>query len=277
MTDARPIGVFDSGVGGLTVLRAIHDLLPRESTIYVGDLAYFPYGPRPLSEVRARARALTGFFQEQDVKALVVACNTATAAAFEDVEGWFGGATVGVVRPGAEEAVAASSQRRIGVLATEGAVRSQAYRTAILDVCPDCEVEQMPLGRLVALVEAGAVDEAETREIINAAVANLIESAGCDTIVLGCTHFPLARAVFDSAVSGRASIIDSAGSTARSLRSLLQAHHLEASSDASPCHRFLATAHADSFVTLAQRLFGEHVEASVVTIELPHVAVPAAS
>ena len=275
MTDTRPIGVFDSGVGGLTVLRAIHDILPGESTIYVGDLAYFPYGPQPLSEVRERARALVEYFSRRDVKALVVACNTATAASIDGVEEWFSGPVVGVVRPGAEEAVDRSSGGRIGVLATEGVVRSLAYSRAILRVCPECEVVQTPLGSLVALVESGAVDSAEARAVVEEAIFGLLDENNCDTIVLGCTHFPLARDLFDRTNAGRAVIVDSAGSTARRLEQVLTESGLLAPSS-KPTHEFLATAHADSFVALARQLFGANVEASVVPIEYSGLSVSSA-
>src|SRR5437868_5472071 len=125
MADARPIGVFDSGVGGLTVLREIHRQLPRESTIYLGDTARCPYGPRPLAEVKQFAFEIMRFFLEREVKLVVIACNTATAAALSDVRKEFAVPVVGVIRPGAEAGALASSNRRIGVVATEGTVQSR--------------------------------------------------------------------------------------------------------------------------------------------------------
>jgi len=265
MSDNRPLGIFDSGVGGLTVLRAIHDLLPAESTIYVGDLAHFPYGPRRRDEVRERSLALTSYLAHRDVKALVIACNTATSAALDDVAERFEGPVVGVVRPGSEEAVRRSQRRSIGVVATEGTVRSEAYINAIRAACPDCRVTEIALGRLVDLVEAGQGHTPETKSLIQDAVDRLIDGHDCDTVVLGCTHFPLVRNEFEAASRGRAEIIDSATSTAGRLRDVLESRDLFSDGRGAE-HEFLTTAHADSFVDQAQRLFGEHIRAQVVSI-----------
>ena len=265
MSDPRPIGMFDSGVGGLTVLRAVHDLLPDESTIYLGDLAHFPYGPKDREEVRTRARAVTEHLAGRDIKALVVACNTATSAAISTVERMVEMPVIGVVRPGAEEAVRKSSRHSIGVVATQGSVQSHAYLAAIQKVCEDCFVREIALGQLVDLIEQGRGDDLETRNLIASVVDELVDRDDCDTIVLGCTHFPLVRREFERASAGRAIIVDSATSTARHLKQILETAEILAG-QTSPTHEFFATAHADSFVTQAQRLFGEHVRASVVDI-----------
>lgn len=274
MTDPRPIGVFDSGVGGLTVLRAVRDVLPGESTIYVGDLAFFPYGPRDQAEVRARALAITGYLANRDVKALVVACNTATSAALPDVEAAFSGPVVGVVRPGADEAVRQSRLGSIGVVATAGTVRSHAYAKAISDRCPECSTSELACGELVGLIESGRAHEVETKSTIQAAVTELIDRRACDTIILGCTHFPLVRDEFERAAAGRAAIVDSAGATVSRLRGVLDEPESHVPAGTSACHEFLVTAHAEGFVRQARNLFGEDIRALVVDIE---AAMPAAT
>ena len=149
MPDPRPVGVFDSGVGGLTVLRAIHDLLPGESTIYLGDVARFPYGPKPQPEIQSRVLELTRYLVDQGVKLLVIACNTATAAALDDVVGAYDLPVIGVIEPGAAEAVAVSRGQVIGVVGTEGTVGSGAYVRTIQRLSPTAEVHQFALTHLV--------------------------------------------------------------------------------------------------------------------------------
>jgi glutamate racemase len=277
MSDSRPIGIFDSGVGGLTVLRAMHDEIPDESTIYVGDLAHFPYGPKEPDEVRQRSCAIASYLETRQIKALVVACNTATSAALEDVEALMDVPVVGVVRPGAEEAVRRSPRHSIGVVATEGSVRSRAYDRAIAAVCPDCRVTEVALGELVDLVESGLGHMVETRALITETVDDLIEGHDCDTIVLGCTHFPLVRGEFERASAGRAKIVDSASSTVRRLHEVLEAADLLAPDGSAVDHEFLSTARRDAFVAQAQRLFGTHVRADVVDVPtLPESIVSAA-
>jgi len=271
VTDDRPLGLFDSGVGGLTVLRAVHDLLPNESTIYVGDLAHFPFGPRPRGEVVDRATALAAYFVDRNVKALVVACNTATSAALSHVERAFPGPVVGVVRPGAEEAVRRSPRHSIGVVATEGTVRSHAYARAIEAVCSDCRVTEISLGELVDLVESGQAQSEVAGSVVSSAVFRLIEGCDCDTIVLGCTHFPLVRRRFEWESAGRAVIVDSATSTASELAALLEQRGL-LSRGTGVSHEFLSTAYADTFVRQARVLFGEDIQASVV--EIPSASEP---
>lgn len=268
MTDSRPVGVFDSGVGGLTVLRAIHDRLPNESTIYVGDLAYFPYGPKPRGEVQERALAIAMQLVRGDVKALVIACNTATSAALPDVEAALDIPVVGVVRPGAVAAIERSASKVIGVVATEGTVGSRAYSDAIRDICPDAQVHQVAAGELVDLVEAGAMRSQDLRVRVRSAVETLVHGRGCDTIILGCTHFPLIREVFEEAAGDGADVVDSAFATAEALESVLDRSDLEAPVHARAEHRFLVTAHATAFVDQARILFGEHVDARRIDVEV---------
>ncbi|MHB8619373.1 MAG: glutamate racemase, partial [Chloroflexota bacterium] len=192
MSDSRPIGGFDSGGGGLTVLREIHRQLPAESTVYLGDTARLPYGSRSLDEVRSFAFEVMRFFLHRDVKMVVLACNTATAAALNDVRKAYSLPVVGVIRPGAEAGTLASRNRRIGVIATEATVRSRSYFDNIKDLNPAAEVWEQACPLLVDLVEAGRAHEPETRVVVGGYLRAL-QGHGVDTLILGCTHYPLLR------------------------------------------------------------------------------------
>ncbi len=266
MTDARPIGVFDSGVGGLTVLRAIHDLLPHESTVYVGDLQFFPYGPRPRKQVRDRAVTIGRFLQARDVKMIVVACNTATSAALQDVTGAVEVMVEGVVEPGAAAAMAASRTKWVGVVATSGTVESQAYIKALTGLCPEVTVHQVACGELVDLIESGAKESSALLDAVKMVVERLVAGEGCDTIILGCTHFPLIRHMFEQLAPAGVSVVDSASATAVAVRGLLRDAGREAPT-VEPEHTFLVSAHAGAFVAQARSLFGEHVQAEVVELD----------
>lgn len=266
MSDPRPIGVFDSGVGGLTVLRAVRDRLPNESTVYAGDLAYFPYGPKHRSEVRDRAVAMFRLLVDEGVKAVVVACNTATSAALNDMQGMTSLPVIGVIEPGAASALAVSRSGSIGVVATEGTCRSKAYVAAIHRSSPDASVHQVACGELVALIEAGALCAPQTNHVVARVTEELLGRYGCDTIILGCTHFPLVKEAFQSAAGPGIAIVDSATSTAQTLATVLSETFGPASGNGLDFHRFLVTGQARGFVDQARALFGEEIAATRVEI-----------
>jgi glutamate racemase len=255
------IGVFDSGVGGLTVLRAIHDRLPNESTIYIGDLAHFPYGPKPQSEVCDRAIAIARYLEGRGVKAIVVACNTATSAAMDEIRLATTVPVVGVVEPGAEAAIQASRSKIVGVVATEGTVRSGAYGRAIMARCPEAQVTELARGDLVGMIEAGAAGSPKMWDAVATPVRELVQVHGCDTIILGCTHFPLLKAEFERAAGEGVSVLDSATATAAAVAEVIHSDR-----DGPTVHEFMVTAQASTFVRQARRLFGEQVTASVVEV-----------
>lgn len=272
MRDPRPIGVFDSGVGGLTVLRAIHDLLPDEPTIYVGDLAYFPYGPKQYSEVVTRAEAITAYLLDQDVKAIVVACNTATAMALPRLRVLTERPVIGVVEPGAAAALAVSRSKAIGVVATAGTVDSGSYVTEVQRLDPRSRVHQVACGELVGLVEAGLMDSIEVRQVIQSAVTHLVVERDCDTLILGCTHFPLVRNVFELVAGPGVHVVDSAATAATAVAGILDEFDLSAPTTEARNHAVYVTAvtaHAGVFASQARTLFGEHVEAVHVDVKSP--------
>jgi glutamate racemase len=276
VSDSRPIGVFDSGVGGLTVLREILRRLPLESTIYLGDNARAPYGVRADDEVRLFSVQALDALVRRDVKALVVACNTSTSVALGDFRRRYDLPVLGVVRPGAAAAALASRNRRVGVIATPATVRSRAYFNAIKDENPAIEVYEHATPNLVPLVEAGKLTGPEVELAIRQAVAPLFgernedgefifplpSSAKIDTLLLGCTHYPLLAGVLRASVGDSVAIVDSATATASSLAELLSVNALEApasTGDAAeaPTHRQLTTGDVAAFRVVAERMFGE--------------------
>jgi len=242
MSDHRPLGVFDSGVGGLTVLREIMRRSPQESTIYLGDNARTPYGVRSDEEVLAFSTQALDALVERDVKAIVVACNTSTAVGLSAFRRRYDLPVLGVIRAGASAAALATRVRRVGVIATPATIRSHAYFQAIKDENPAVEVYEHATPALVPLVESGTLTGPLAEAAIADALAPLLggpDSAGesifprppgatVDTLLLGCTHYPLLRSVIAAAVGDRVAIVDSATATASALSELLIVNALEA-------------------------------------------------
>ena len=242
MTDPRPIGVFDSGVGGLTVLREIVRRLPGESTIYLGDNARAPYGTRTDEEVLAFTRQALDRLVERDVKAVVIACNTSTAVALTDLRRRYPLPILGVIRPGAAAAALATRVRRVGVIATPATVRSHAYFQAIKEEDPAVEVYEHATPALVPMVEAGLLDGPEVEATVRDSLAALLgerdpsgefvfplpPSARIDTLLLGCTHYPLLRPVIQAVAGDGVAVVDSATATASALVDLLAMNGLDA-------------------------------------------------
>jgi glutamate racemase len=291
VSDPRPIGVFDSGVGGLTVLREILRRTPSESTIYLGDNARAPYGTRSDDDVRDFSTQALDALIARDVKAVVVACNTSTAVALGHLRRRYDLPILGVIRPGAMAATLTTRERRVGVIATPATVRSHAYFTAIKDENPAVEVYEHATPALVPMVEAGRLSGPDVERTVRAALAPLLgdrdaagdfvfplpPSARIDTLLLGCTHYPLLRSVIAEVAGPRIAIVDSATATASALAELLGINGLEAPGSsrgtaadaghagheppearhAAPSHVQLTTGDVEAFRTVARRLFGD--------------------
>lgn len=258
--DPRPIAVFDSGVGGLTVLSEIQRRLPAETTIYLGDSAHTPYGPRAADEVRRYTLACAAWLLEQYPKVLVLACNTATAQALPQVRERTAIPVLGVVRPGAVAAAAATRSGHVGVVATAGTVASGAYPAAIGEADPGVVVSQQACPDLVPLVEAGEVVGRRVEDAVAGYVGELRAQDGqLDTLLLGCTHYPLLRPIFERQVGPDVSVVDSAFTTALALEDLLDALQARSGSGTgvppSP-HRVVTTGDAEAFRAVADRVFG---------------------
>ena len=265
MNDA-PIGVFDSGIGGLTVVSAIMTALPNERVVYVGDTARVPYGPKSPETVLRYSRQIAAWLREQHVKAIVIACNTATAHALETLQRECDVPVIGVVQPGAHAAVVATHNHRIGVIGTSGTINSGAYHRAIAAEAPDATVTGLACPLFVPLVEEGWLDHPATRMIANEYLLPMRE-AGVDTLVLGCTHYPLLATVIGDVVGSQVRLVDSAAETARALERVLRDRDLTASATGvAPVHRFVATDAPDAFRRVGQRFIGPVLDRVETTV-----------
>jgi glutamate racemase len=269
-TDA-PIGVFDSGVGGLTVARAILDQLPRESILYVGDTKHSPYGPKPIAEVRAYALEVLDDLVAQGVKALVIACNTASAAMLRDAreryEVAFGIPVVEVIQPAVRAAVRATRNGRVGVIGTAGTIQSRAYDDAF--AAADVELFTRACPRFVEFVEAGVTSGPELFAVAEEYLTPL-KDAGVDTLVLGCTHYPLMSAAIQYVMGPGVRLVSSAEETAADVYGRLVSLGIERSDPTPPRHAFECTGDdKPAFLRLAHRFLGPEVS-HVETFATPH-------
>lgn len=256
-TRARPIAVFDSGVGGLTVLSQIRRRLPAEATIYLGDNARAPYGPRQAEEVRRFTVECVDWLLARDVKLLVLACNTATARALAEVRAAAGVPVIGVVRPGAVAVSAATRSRHVGVIATEGTVESGAYPSAIRQADPRVNVTQRACPDLVPLVESGRLDGDIAEETVRRCLQPLLErEPAIDTLLLGCTHYPLLRPLIERIAGPSVSVVDSAFTAAVAVEDLLDVLDTRAEDRSPVANRILTTGDVQAFTAVAQRVFG---------------------
>jgi glutamate racemase len=258
--DDRAIGMFDSGFGGLTVARAVMDLLPAEDLVYFGDTARYPYGPKSLDEVRAYARQITRLLvDDHDVKLVVVACNTAAAAALDRLRFEFDVPVVGVIHPGVRAAVAVTRNRRVGVIGTVGTIASGAYQRAVEDLRAGVELTCAACPGFVEFVERGETGSEQVRVLARRLLAPVVE-AGVDSLLLGCTHYPfLARTIGD--VMGRGVVlVSSADETAFEVKKLLEETGLVGRSPGAGKHRFVSSGDVGWFRELGQRLLGPELD-----------------
>jgi glutamate racemase len=253
-----PIGIFDSGVGGLTVARAILDQLPNESTLYIGDTARGPYGPRPLAEVREFALETMDFLVEQGVKAIVIACNTASAAMLRDARERYSVPVIEVIQPAVRRAVAATRTGKIGVIGTRATIDSKAYVDAFA-AAPQLHITSIACPLFVEYVERGETSGADITKIAREYLAPVMD-AKVDTLVLGCTHYPLLTGVISYVMGEGVTLVSSAEETAKDLyRTLVENGLLRVQTATPATHRFLATGDAKAFETLARRFLGPEV------------------
>jgi glutamate racemase len=249
--DGRPIGIFDSGAGGLTVLHECLVTLPHEDFVYLGDGARCPYGPRPRSEVSRFAYEIARYLEAQGVKLIVAACNSATAAALPELQERLEVPIVGVLLPEAHAAVQATRNRRIGLLATQATVASGRYETAIATLDAGAELVPVACPRLVPLIESGA-GTADVQDAVREYAAPLKE-AGVDTVILGCTHYPLIRPVFERVFGRGTTLVFSADETAREVAETLVRKGIDNDPNREGAARFLTTGSPDDFRALGER------------------------
>src|ERR1700724_908951 len=251
MSDVRPIGVFDSGLGVLTVVKALRDLLPNESISYLGDTARVPYGPKSPETVQRYAIELADMLVKRDAKALVVACNTVSSVALPALMKNFPVPVIGVIEPGARAALAASRNRRIGVIGTRATIRSGAYEKALRAADPNVKVNSQACPLLVPLIEEGLLHDEVTDRMILRYLEPLLADE-IDTLVLGCTHYPLLTGAMARVLKRQIMIVDSAQNCARAVEEMLDRESLRAAPlNAGKLHVALTDA-ADSFLNVAR-------------------------
>ncbi len=272
IVNEAPIGIFDSGVGGLTVARAISAQLPRESLVYIGDTAHSPYGPKPIADVRRYSLEILDTLVDQGVKMLVIACNTASAAMLRDARERYDVPVIEVIGPAVRTAMSTTRNGRVGVIGTTGTIGSRAYQD-MLEVNERLTVFAQACPRFVEFVEAGVTGSPEVLAVAEEYLSPL-RHAGVDTLVLGCTHYPFLEGVISYVMGPDVSLVSSDNETAKDVYRQLVSRDLLAGVDASPQHVYEATgASADEFVNLAHRLMGREIRnvqlVQTGAIELP--------
>jgi len=264
--DPRPIGVFDSGVGGLTVLHECLVTMPNEDFVYLGDHARLPYGPRPLAEIARFAHEIAAYLEHAGVKLIVVACNAATSAALPGLQASLRVPVVGVIAPEAAAAVRATRNRRIGLLATQATVAAGRYEALVRTLDAGVRFSAVACPDLVPLIEAGEPTVDAVREY-----AAPLQSAGCDTVILGCTHYPLIRPVLQREFGRDVTLVFSADETAREVDETLRRKGWKSTEGRRGGYRFLTTGEPALFASLGERFLqlpvGEVKQVSVAELE----------
>jgi glutamate racemase len=253
-----PIGIFDSGYGGLTVARAVLDQLPHEPVVYLADTARQPYGPKPIAQTREYALECLDRLVDRGVKALVIACNTASAAVLHDARERYDVPVIEVIRPAVRRAAAATRNDRVGVISTRGTHQSGAYVDAFA-AAPHVQVTSQPCPRFVEFVEAGVTSGPELLGVARDYLAP-VQAQGVDTLILGCTHYPLLTGVISYVMGDGVTLVSSAEETAKGVfRVLADADALRPDDLPEPAHEFLTTGDPEEFERLARRFLGPEV------------------
>jgi glutamate racemase len=261
-----PIGIFDSGLGGLTVAHAVFERLPRESTLYFGDTARVPYGPKSPETVRRYSLEIMRWLLGRGVKAVVVACNTSTAHALDVLRDASPVPVLGVIEPGARAAVAAANGQPIGVIGTAGTIKSRAYERAIQQLAPSVEIVSRACPLLVPMVEEGWLNHPAT-ELVAEEYLSPVRGRNVTTLVLGCTHYPLLKPLLQETIGIGVRLIDGGVETAKALEAVLERESLAAPADAVATHRFYVSDDPERFRRVGAGFLGQRVsEAEVVSL-----------
>ena len=251
MSDTRPIGVFDSGIGGLTVVKALRDLLPNENIFYLGDTARVPYGNKSAETVERYSLELAGMLTRENVKVIVVACNTVSSVSIPKLRANVSVPVIGVIEPGAQAAIATTRNRHIGVIGTRATIRSGAYENALRALNVHVRVTSQACPLLVPLIEEGMLDDKLTDQTIARYLDPMI-AAGIDTLVLGCTHYPLLTSAIARVLKRQIVVVDSAQNCARAVEEMLDQQSLRAAPLNHGQLRVALTDAADSFLNVAR-------------------------
>lgn len=246
----QAIGVIDSGIGGLTVAKEIMRQLPNEAIYYVGDTARCPYGPRPEEEVKEYTWQMTSFLMKFDIKMLVIACNTATASVLEEIRSQLPIPVIGVISPGARAALKATENSRVGVLGTVGTVRSEAYVRELTSINHGVEVTQLVCPKFVPIVESSQYNSVIAKKVVKETLAP-IKGCGIDTLILGCTHYPLLGPIIEQEMGLGVKVISSGEETAREVSTILHYKNIRNTCLEPPNHRFFTTGSKEIFKKIA--------------------------
>ncbi|MFH1782223.1 MAG: glutamate racemase [Candidatus Omnitrophota bacterium] len=258
MNNNQPIGIFDSGVGGLTVVKEIIDLLPNEKIIYLGDTARVPYGNKSPESIKRFSIENVEFLMKHKVKLIVVACNTASSTSLPVLRKRFDIPIVEVIKPGAKRAVALTINKRIGIIATSTTIKSSAYKKEIKSLASAAKVYQAACPLFVPLSEEGWTNGKITLDIAKKYLRN-ISKKNIDTLVLGCTHYPLLKDVISRAIGSDIKIVDSASSVAHEVSTILEKYDLRSTSHKEPSYKFFVTDEVKHFVRIGERFLGRKI------------------
>jgi len=267
----QPIAILDSGVGGLTVAKEVMRQLPREKIIYFGDTARTPYGPRTPKEVLEFTREIVDYLIQFSPKMIVIACNTATAVALDDIRSRVSIPVVGVINPGARAAIGRTVTGCIGVIGTEGTIKSGAYEMALRELTPNVQVVSLACPLFVPLVESGNFYSTETYNTVYDSIAHL-RSYPIDCLILGCTHYPYLSETISEVMGPSVTLISSADETAREISTILHDKRKLARSDEMPIHQFFCSGDPEMFKSIAQQWLGEQIELTPVVWQVPHIS-----
>ncbi len=262
----KPIGIFDSGIGGLTVLKEILRVLPKESTIYLGDTARVPYGIRSPETVTRYSFENARFLFSKNIKILVVACNTASAVSLESIQKTTSIPVIGVIEPGAKAAVSCTKFKKVGVIGTDATIKSNSYTKAIKTFDSDIEIFSLPCPLFVPLVEEGWTDDSIAESIAERYLEK-IANKGIDTLVLGCTHYPLLKKTILKVMGKKVKLIDSAIETAEEIRNILGVSSLMKTDAGNAVREFYVTDSPERFVEVGEKFLGEKID-NILKIEL---------
>lgn len=266
----QAIAILDSGVGGLTVVKEVMRQLPQEKIIYFGDTARTPYGPRPAAEVGLFTKQIVDYLMQFQPKMIVIACNTATAVALDDIRDSLRIPVVGVIHPGARAAIKTTRSGMIGVIGTEGTVRSRAYDTALKQISPSIDVVSLACPSFVPLVEQGQFRTEKTKRVIRQSLMPLT-AYPMDCLILGCTHYPFLSEAIGEAMGPSVTLISSADETAREISTVLYHRGQLAKTTQYPVHQFFCSGNPLLFQKIAQEWLGEQIKVTPVVWQVPQI------
>lgn len=266
----QPIAILDSGVGGLTVAKEVMRQLPREKILYFGDTARTPYGPRSSEEIVRFTREIVDYLIQFNPKMIVIACNTATAAGLEDIRSRVAIPVVGVIDPGARAAIGLTATGYVGVIGTEGTIKSGAYEQALKTLSPKVQVISEACPRFVPLVEKGNFRSFETYETVQSSIGHL-RLFPMDTLILGCTHYPFLAETISEVMGQSVNLISSADETTREIRNILENNDQLASEEREPVHQFFCSGDPRMFQTITQQWLGKQIELTPVVWQIPNI------